>query len=95
MCGNGAATGREIIVVAHRPILKVLTMGRSTCFVAAAVVAMRGTVVLLAATTTAPVTAASALGSACPYKFCFEVNESTRQQVNETMCQQERVATNL
>ena len=85
MSMNGAAIGVEVTPVAHRPTLKVLTMGRSACFVAAAVTAMRGTVVLLTAQSAALAFATATLGSACPYKFCFEVNKSTRQQVNEAM----------
>ena len=66
---NGAATGMEITAVARRPILKALTMGRTVCFVAAAVTAMRGTVVLLPAAAAALTIATATLGCACPFKF--------------------------
>ena len=85
MYGSGAATGLPFTAVVRRPILKALTMGRTVWFVAAAVTAMRGNVVLLTAQSAALAFATATLGSACPYKFCFEVNKSTRQQVNEAM----------
>ena len=80
MYGSGAPTGMEITAVVRRPILKVLTMGRTVCFVAASGLSVRSTVVLLSATTAALATASSALGSACPYKFCFK---STSQRGDE------------
>ena len=79
MYGNGAATGMEITAVVRRPILKDLTMGRAVWFVAAAGAAVRGAVVLLSAATAALAFAAATLGYACPCKFCFEVNKSTKQ----------------
>lgn len=63
--------------VVRRPILKVLTMGRTVCFVAAAGATMRGAVVLLSAAATALAIAAAALGSACPYKFATVVRHSS------------------
>ena len=85
MYGSGAPTGVEITAVAHRPILKVLTKGRTACTVAVAGSTMRWAVVLLAAPSIALAVAATALGSVCPYKFILK---STGQRVNETMCQQ-------
>lgn len=71
---SGAATGMEITAMAHRPILKDLTVGRVVCFVAATGSAKRGYVVLLSASTGALTIAA--LGSACPYKFATCVRHS-------------------
>lgn len=85
---SGAATGKEITAVVRRPILKVLMMGRTVCIVAAAGASMRWAVVLLSAAATALAIATATLGSACPCKFCFEVDKSMRQQVNEAMSQQ-------
>ena len=76
MYGSGAATGMPFTAVARRPILKALTMGRTVCLVAAAVTAMRGTVVLLAAQSAALAFATATLGSACPYKFATCVRHS-------------------
>ena len=88
MYGSGAATGMEITAMARRPTLKVPTMGRPVCFVAAAGTAtistVRGTVVVLTAATKALAIAAASLDSACPYKFCFEVNETTGQRGDES-----------
>ena len=89
MYGSGAATGMENTAVARRPILKVLTMGRTVWFVAAAGTTMRRAVVLLTAPATAQAIAATTLGSACPYKWFWgstsqQVNESTSQRVNES-----------
>ena len=81
MYGSGAATGMENTAVARRPILKVLTMGRTACIVAAAGAVLRGAVVLRTATPTAPFTATTSLVSACPFK---SVLKSTSQQVNES-----------
>ena len=63
-------------------------MGRTVWFVAAAGVTVRGSVVLLTATTKALAIVAASLDSACPYKFCFEVNETTGQRGDESTSQQ-------
>lgn len=75
-------------------------MGRAVCIVAAAGSTVVGSVVLLTvaaagttirwtvvlfSTAAALAFASASLGCACPFKFCFEVNKSTRQQVNEAM----------
>ena len=85
MCGNGAATGKGITVVAHRSILKVLAKGCPVCFVAAAGTMMRGTVDLLSATSLVQAFAASFLDSVCPFKFGFEVYKSMKQYVNQVV----------
>lgn len=64
---NGATIGMEVTPVVGKPILKVLTMGRVACFVAAVGNAMRGAVVLLSATTIALTASPTTLGSACPF----------------------------
>ena len=76
MYGSGAATGMENTAVARRPILKVLTMGRTVWFVAAAGTTMRRAVVLLTAPATVQAIAPTTLGSACPYKFATCVRHS-------------------
>ena len=77
MCGNGVAIGTISIVVAHRPTLKVLTMGRTAWFEAAAGTSVRCTVVLFSAVSTAPAAVTTIMGSAWSFKF---VLKSTSQQ---------------
>ena len=69
MYGSGAATGMENTAVARRPILKVLTMGRTVWIVAVTGGGMQGAIVLLTASPTALAIATTVKGSACPYKF--------------------------
>ena len=71
MCGNGAATGMEVTPVAHRPILKVLTMDRTVSFVVAVGLAMRGSVVLLTATTSVLAVKAVSSGFALRFEVAF------------------------
>lgn len=82
---NGATIGMEVTPVVDKPILKVLTMGHIACAVAVTGLITLGPVALRPVAATTPRGVATTLACGWPFEFCFEVNKSTRQQVNEAM----------
>ena len=73
MYGSGAQTGMEITAVVDKPILKVLTMGRTACAVAVAGATAPGTVARRIVATASRRTATATLACGWPFEFATKL----------------------